>query len=53
MRFQKVDSIEDMTDREYTKYMAEKNNADIAYVAMMSDIDMPIDETNNIEETGE
>lgn len=51
MRFQKVNSIEDMTDREYTKYMAEKNNADIAYVAMMSDIDMPVDEeTNNIEE---
>ena len=50
MRFQKVDSIEDMTDRDYTKYMAEKNNADIAYVAMMSDIDMPVDEANNIEE---
>ena len=50
MRFQKVDSIEDMTDREYTKYMAEKNNADIAYVAMMSDIDMPVDEANHNEE---
>ena len=53
MKFRKIDSIEDMTDREYTKYMAEKNNADIAYVAMMSDIDMPFNETNNIEESGE
>ena len=51
MKFRKIDSIEDMTDREYTKYMAEKNDANIEYVAMMSDIDMPIEEeTNNIEE---
>ena len=50
MKFRKIDSIEDMTDREYTKYMTEKNDANIAYVAMMSDIYMPIEETNNIEE---
>ena len=53
MRFQKVDSIEDMTDREYTKYMAEKNNADIAYVAMMADVDMPVDESAAPTEEGE
>ena len=51
MKFVKIDSIEALTDREYAKYMAEKNSADLAYIAMMSDIDMPIEEeTNNIEE---
>ena len=50
MKFVKVESIEALTDREYAKYMAEKNNADIAYVAMMADVEMPVDEANHNEE---
>lgn len=53
MKFRKIDSIEDMTDREYACYMAEKNNADIAYVAMMADVDMPVDESAAPTEEGE
>ena len=53
MKFVKIDSIEELTDREYAKYMAEKNNADIAYVAMMADVDMPVDESAAPTEEGE
>ena len=53
MKFRKIDSIEDMTDREYTKYMAEKNDANIAYIAMMTDVDMPVEESTAPTEEGE
>ena len=53
MKFRKIDSIEDMTDRGYTKYMAEKNSADLAYIAMMTDVDMPVEETTAPTEEGE
>lgn len=44
MKFVKVKSIEEMTDREYARYMAEKNSADLAYIAMMADVDLSDDE---------
>lgn len=53
MKFVKIDSIEELTDREYTKYMAEKNSADLAYIAMMADVDMPVEESTAPTEEGE
>ena len=54
MKFVKIDSIEALTDREYAKYMAEKNSADLAYIAMMADVDMPVEEeTTSPTEEGE
>ena len=53
MKFVKIDSIEELADREYTKYMAEKNSADLAYIAMMTDVDMPVEESTAPTEEGE
>lgn len=53
MKFVKIDSIEALTDREYVKYMSEKNSADLAYIAMMTDVDMPVEESTAPTEEGE
>ena len=53
MKFVKIDSIEALTDREYAKYMSEKNSADLAYIAMMTDVDMPVKESTEPTEEGE
>lgn len=46
MLYKKIDSIENQVLREYNYMMTKKNNAQVAYIAMMVDVELPSDEDN-------
>ena len=49
---QEKDIHDDVMDR-YARHLALKNEADLAYIAMMTDVDMPVEETTAPTEEGE